>query len=91
MFDDEEHTPVNDASKAWSSPELAIGELVIPSPPSDDDEKQIDQMAFNPGNGFVVLGITHARKDVYAASARNRAGRGLLSSDDARRFLTARV
>lgn len=91
LFDDEERTPVNDASKAWASPDLAIGELVIASPPSAADETQIDQMVFNPGNGFDVLGITHARKDVYAASARNRAGRGLLSSEDARRFLMSRA
>jgi len=47
------------------------------------------RMAFNPGNGFDAPGITHARKDVYAASAENRAGRGLLSTDEARRFLMA--
>lgn len=87
LFVDEESTPVNDASKVWGSPSIAIGELEVLSLPSEDDERQIDQMAFNPGHGFDVLGITHARKDVYAASARNRAGRGLLTSDDARRFL----
>jgi len=47
-------------------------------------------MAFNPGNGFDPVGITHARVDVYAASARNRAGRGLLSSTQAREFLASR-
>jgi hypothetical protein len=47
-------------------------------------------MAFNPGNGFDPLGITHARADVYAASARNRAGRGLFSTRQARDFLASR-
>jgi microsomal dipeptidase-like Zn-dependent dipeptidase len=44
-------------------------------------------MAFNPANGFRPLGITHARKDVYAASAANRKDRGLLSGEAARAFL----
>jgi hypothetical protein len=44
-------------------------------------------MAFNPGNGFEPLGITHARKAVYAASAANRKDRGLLSTDEARKHL----
>ena len=56
----------------------------------DDDETPIDQLAFNPANGFAPLGITHARKDVYAASAANRKGRGVLSSDEARALLEAR-
>ena len=47
-------------------------------------------MAFNPGHGFDPLGITHARVDVYAASARNRADRGLLSTEAARAFLAGR-
>jgi catalase len=90
LFVDEQSTPVNDASTAWTSTLIPIGELEISSAPSREDERQIDQMAFNPGNGFEPLGITHARKDVYAASAKNRAGRGLLSSDAARRFLAGR-
>ena len=89
LYVDENSTPVNDAAKAWTSAPIAIGELEISAAPSEHDERQIDQMAFNPGNGFDALGITHARKDVYAASAENRAGRGLLSTDEARRFLMA--
>jgi hypothetical protein len=58
--------------------------------PSSDDERAIDQMAFNPGHGFDPLGITHARVDVYATSARNRADRGLLSTEAARAFLADR-
>ena len=90
LFVDEGSTPVNDASKAWGSESAAIGELEISSIPSEDDERKINQMAFNPGNGFDPLGITHARADVYAASVRNRADRGFLSSKDARDFLAAR-
>ncbi len=90
LYVDEDSTPVNDASKAWRSATVAIGELEISAAPSEDDERTINQMAFNPGNGFDPIGITHARVDVYAASARNRAGRGLLSSAQAREFLASR-
>ena len=86
-FVDEESTPVNDASVAWAGTPVVVGELEIMSPPSADDEACIGQMAFNPGNGFEPLGITHARKHVYAASAANRKDRGVLSSDEARERL----
>jgi hypothetical protein len=89
LFSDEDRTPVNDASIVWEGTPIAIGELVIPNLPSEQDERQIDQMAFNPGNGFDPLGITHARQAVYAASAENRRPRGLLSSAEAHRLLTA--
>ena len=89
LFVDEEDTPVNDASKIWRSTLSVIGELEISSIPSEDDEEIVNQMAFNPVHGFDPLGITHARADVYAASARNRADRGLLSSDAARQYLMA--
>ena len=86
LYLDEENTPVNDASRAWRAVPIVIGELELSSIPSEADERMINQMAFNPGNGFEPLGITHARADVYAASARNRAERGLLSTDDARQY-----
>ena len=89
-FVDEGSTPVNDASKAWAGDSVVVGELEISSAPSVEDERKINQMAFNPGHGFDPLGITHARADVYAASARNRADRGLLSSKETREFLAAR-
>jgi len=66
---------------------VPLGELEISAPPSSADEACISQMAFNPANGFRPLGITHARKDVYAASAANRKDRGLLSGEAARAFL----
>lgn len=91
LYVDEQDTPVNDASKIWRSMPSVIGELEISSIPSEHDERMVSQMAFNPGNGFDPLGITHARADVYAASARNRAGRGLLSSDAARQYLMDRA
>jgi catalase len=90
LFVDEEHTPVRDASVAWDAALVPVGELEIPTSPSGGDEATINQMAFNPGNGFGPLGITHARKDVYAASAANRKDRGLLSSDEAREVLRNR-
>jgi hypothetical protein len=84
LFVDEKLTPVNDASVAWKCTPVTLGELEIMAAPSADDEALISQMAFNPGNGFEPLGITHARAAVYAASAANRQARGLLSSDEAR-------
>jgi hypothetical protein len=61
---------------------VKIGELKIAdAPSSDDEESKINQMAFNPGNGFVPLGITKDRQEIYAAGARHR---GALSSDEIR-------
>lgn len=86
-FVNEQETPVNDASIAWAGTPIPVGELEIDSVPTDAEESLVNQMAFNPGNGFSPLGITHARQSIYAASVRNRAARGLLGSDEARRFL----
>jgi catalase len=72
LFVDEEKTPVNDASVAWKAPIETVAELAIAEAPTEADEKLIDRMAFNPARGFAPLGVTHARGDVYAASARNR-------------------
>jgi catalase len=83
LYIDEEATPVNDASIAWKAPLVAVAELTIPTMPSKDDEQAIDRFAFDPTHGFTPLGITHARGDVYAASARNR---GALSSDEIRSY-----
>ncbi len=90
LYVDETNTPVNDAATVWHSAPAVVGELDIASRPSDVDERTINQMAFNPGNGFDPLGITHARADVYAASARNRADRGLLSPAAAGEYLAGR-
>jgi catalase len=90
FFVDETATPVNDASVVWKSEIVPVGELEIDASPSADDEARIDRLAFNPANGFAPLGITHARKAVYAASAANRRARGVLSSEEARALLNAR-
>ena len=90
LYVDEASTPVNDASVVWSAELIPVGELEIAALPTGEDETLINRMIFNPANGFEPLGITRARKDVYAASAKNREGRGLLSSEDARKLLTTR-
>ncbi|BAN26095.1 catalase family protein [Caballeronia insecticola] len=90
LFVDEASTPVNDASVAWQADLATIGEVEIATLPSADDEARINQLAFNPANGFAPLGITHARRDVYAASAANRRGRGVLTSEQARVLLMPR-
>jgi hypothetical protein len=87
LFVDEQSTPVNDASVAWDAPLVVVGELEISAAPSADDETSIGRMAFNPAHGFEPLGITRAREVVYAASAKNREARGLLTSEQARRML----
>ena len=85
FFSDEKHTPVNNASVAWKAPLVPVGDLEIPTPPTTDDERLINSMAFNPGHGFEPLGITHARVDVYEASARNR---GAATTDEIRHHFT---
>jgi hypothetical protein len=90
LYADEASTPLIDASVVWDAALIPVAELEIAALPPPNDEVLIDQMAFNPGNGFEPLGITHARKAVYAASARNRAGRGLLSTAEARTLLNNR-
>lgn len=87
LFQDEQTTPVNDASVAWDAELIEIGELQIAGPPTAADEAAIDRMAFNPVNGFEPLGITHARGEAYRVSARNRAGRGLASREEAQQFI----
>jgi catalase len=88
FFRDESSTPVDDASIRWQAPFVRIGEVEISKSPSLEDEENINQMAFNPGNGFVPLGITQDRKDIYAASARNR---GALSGDKVRLLVRSRA
>lgn len=91
FFVDEKTTPVDDASVAWPvdpAQILQIGELEIPAAPVADDEEVIRRMAFNPGHGFAPLGITHARRAVYAASALNRQA---LSTEETRRVFLERV
>jgi hypothetical protein len=82
LFEDEESTPVKDASVVWKLRPLPIGELEIAALPTQEEERLIDRRAFNPGNGFEPLGITHPRREVYAASARNRKA---ASTEDIRR------
>lgn len=87
LFEDERSTPVNDASVAWDASPIDVGILEIAALPSPELEARIDRFAFNPANGYAPLGITHARREVYAASARNRAERGLATADEARALL----
>jgi hypothetical protein len=72
FFVSEDDTPVNDASVAWKGDLIDVAELEIPRLPKARDEEIVQRFAFNPSNGFEPLGITHARKAVYEASAKNR-------------------
>jgi len=51
---------------------VEVAELEIPRLPIARDEETIQVFAFNPSRGFEPLGITHARKAVYEARAKNR-------------------
>jgi hypothetical protein len=83
FFTHEARTPVNDASIAWRAPLVRVGELEIAGRPTPEQELAINRMAFNPGNGFEPLGITHARELVYGASAKNR---GAMTTDEVRAY-----
>jgi hypothetical protein len=89
LFADSDSTPVGDASVVWASDLVDIGILEISGVPAADIESQIDRLAFNPAHGFEPLGITHARRDVYEASTRNRSARGLATLEETRRLLVA--
>jgi catalase len=82
-FIDEKTTPVNDASIVWDAPITTLGTLTIDATPPESDERLVDRMAYNPAHGFEPLGITRARREVYAASAKNR---GALGTDEIRRY-----
>jgi len=83
FFRDEMSTPVNDASVKWNAPLVRIGWLEITAAPKPQDEASINKMAFNPGNGFVALGITKDRQAIYAAAAQHR---GALSGEEVRKL-----
>jgi hypothetical protein len=85
FFTHEARTPVNDASVVWRVPIVRIGELEIAGRPSPDQEFVVNRMAFNPGHGFEPLGITHARKLAYAASAKNR---GAMTTEEIRAYFS---
>jgi catalase len=85
FFVHEARTPINDASVAWRAPIVRVGELEIAGRPALEHEVLVGRMAFNPGNGFDALGITHARKLAYAASAKSR---GALTTEDIRGHFT---
>lgn len=72
FFVDEERTPVNDASVTWKADLVHVAELEIPGSPTGQEEDIVRGFAFNPVHGFEPLGITHGRKAVYEASAKNR-------------------
>jgi catalase len=72
FFVNERDTPVNDASVAWKADLVDVAELEIPILPEAYEEEIVRGFAFNPSHGFEPLGITHARKAVYEASAKNR-------------------
>lgn len=72
FFVDEDRTPVNDASVAWKADLVHVAELEIPTWPGPRAEEVVHGFAFNPVHGFEPLGMTHGRKTVYEASAKNR-------------------
>ncbi len=76
FFTDDYVTPINDATSAWdASPcqvDVADLEIVETSSTTGPTEEQIQQMPFNPNNGFDGVAITKARDEIYYAGARGR-------------------
>lgn len=79
LFVDEKRTPIEDAYIEWKesdSPPIPVATLIIPKQDFDSKlQQEMEAMAFNPWNTkeFTPLGkINLARKQVYAASARQR-------------------
>ena len=76
FFTDDYITPINDATSAWdASPsqiDVAELELIETSSTAGPTEEQIQQMPFNPNNGFDGIAITKARDEIYYAGARGR-------------------
>lgn|GEM_PF-1060801 len=71
-----------DANARWGSPVYPVADLVLPGNARNqkDAAALINQMAFNPGNGFAPAEMTTTRKELYAESAKNR---GAISQEDA--------
>jgi len=85
LYQDEEKTPMENASKEWKesdAPFATLAELEIPYPDLEDDDRaslddEIEKMAFSPWNteDFKPLGtMNEARRLVYDKSAEKRGG-----------------
>lgn len=75
-FVNEDDTPIEDSTKAWTSPFETIGELIIPQHAKKENEL-VDSMLFSPWNidiqNFRPLGsMNRSRKKAYNASVRAR-------------------
>lgn len=80
FFQDEASTPIEDASRDWSSPYLTVGSLEL-APPGDDHEQvvaRVESLRFDPWHGLSEhrpLGdMMRARKVAYLVSAEERKG-----------------
>lgn len=87
FFVSEKLTPINDATKSWDDTpvQVDVGRIVIASQKSEDKAtaRDINKMAFTPGNGFQALSIARARDPIYRASA---VGRGAWKREEYRRL-----
>lgn len=77
FFTDEQHTPIEDASRNWEAPYLTVGRLSIPhqqAEPAFDEE--VESARFDPWNALVdhrPLGeVMRARKVAYFVSQQHR-------------------
>ncbi|HVE86525.1 MAG TPA: GMC oxidoreductase, partial [Myxococcales bacterium] len=78
-----------DASAKWDGPVYPVADLEIPRPDAargDAISKAVNQLSFNPANGFSPTHMTRARQEIYAQSAANR---GALNQVDGRAALEA--
>lgn len=77
FFTDEQHTPIEDASKVWDAPYLTVGKLTIfRQHPDPDFGAEVESAKFDPWNALVEhrpLGeVMRARKVAYFASQQHR-------------------
>ena len=77
FFEDEQRTPIEDASVNWQAPYLTVARLTIPRQQRDTAfDEEIEAAKFDPWNALVEhrpLGeVMRARKVAYFASQQNR-------------------
>jgi hypothetical protein len=77
FFEDEQRTPIEDASIDWQSPYLTVARLTIPRQHRDPAfDAEVEAAKFDPWNALVEhrpLGeVMRARKVAYGASQQQR-------------------
>ncbi|NEA34423.1 hypothetical protein G3I17_22600 [Streptomyces sp. SID13031] len=80
FFTDEQHTPIEDASRNWDAPYLTVGRLAIPRQHAEPAfGEEVESARFDPWNAVVAhrpLGeVMRARKVAYFVSQQHRSAK----------------